>query len=555
MTARRHSNHPVAVVRRATRRRVEGTDEAGFTLIELLVTVVILPLVIGGIATALLAVFGLQNQTQNRIGDSNDAQVGSANFNKDVQSAEYLTTASFTSAPGCGGGSQQTQLLGLEWAANSAVPPGTGNSGGFDTVVSWVLVAVPVTNEPTEYDLVRQECTAGPSTTPTSTMVISRDFPDPTSSTPFQEQCPVGTPSNCLSMTPASVQTASQAGWASAQGVTNITFYITEPGSGYSYTLTGLPGASTSTNPLTQLQPTQPAGCSFANAGTGTYARQLCFADFTNFTDPSSTAGCQQMTLPIEDSSDFLQFCVIATPQNTVRGQSIPTYYNPGGTDDSEAYLGNNGFYTGIPGAPALSQRPQTDPPSTINFPGAPSPAYTVITFTNVEVTNAVGDKQSGWTLVTGDAESTDTNGWLEFQNNTPGITWSILPNSSTSLWGNSCYDGADTKNTTPFLPGGGSGVYAWTAATATDALVGTPSNGPPATQYAAALPMAAFSAPYATGASGILCEGNAQLNKTGALMVAAPEPANSNAAQSVTVTLQGEGGTGYQAIFLGVLL
>ena len=84
---------------------------------------------------------------------------------------------------------------------------------------------------------------------------------------------------------------------------------------------------------------------------------------------------------------------------------------------------------------------------------------------------------------------------------------------------------------------------------------MGTPQNGPPAIQYAAALPASAFSAPYATGASGILCEGNAQLNKTGALMVAAPEPANSNAAQNVTVTLQGEGGTGYQAIFLGVLL
>ena len=51
----------------------------------------ILPIVVGGIAAALLSVFGLQDQTQNRIGASDDAQVGSANFNKDVQSAGKST--------------------------------------------------------------------------------------------------------------------------------------------------------------------------------------------------------------------------------------------------------------------------------------------------------------------------------------------------------------------------------------------------------------------------------------------------------------------------------
>src|ERR1700683_4623911 len=102
--------HPVTAARRATRRRVAAEDETGFTLIELLIVVVILPIVIGGIAAALLSVFGLQDQTQNRIGASDDAQVGSANFNKDVQSAVELTSMS---TPGCGT-STQNQLLGLE---------------------------------------------------------------------------------------------------------------------------------------------------------------------------------------------------------------------------------------------------------------------------------------------------------------------------------------------------------------------------------------------------------------------------------------------------------
>ena len=58
----------------------------------------------------------------------------------------------------------------------------------------------------------------------------------------------------------------------------------------------------------------------------------------------------------------------------------------------------------GIPGNPALYQ--------TANG------GYTVVTFTNIQVTNAVGEPATGWTLVTGDAESTDTNEWMNFTTN-----------------------------------------------------------------------------------------------------------------------------------------
>jgi len=550
--------HPVTVARRATRRRAAGEDEAGFTLIELLVTVVILPLVLGGIAAALLAVFGLQDQTQNRIGDSNDAQVGSATFNKDVQSAEQVTTAGFATAAGCGSptygpSGAQTQLLGLQWGANSAA------NGGYQTVVSYVTEQFPGA---TGLALVRQECTSGQSTTPTTTTTISRDFP-PLGSAPgnFIGACPTPLPTSpsCLSISPASVQTAAGLGWTVAQGVTAINFYISEPGNQFSYTLTGLPGASTSTGAASQVQPPGTVGCSFANPGTGTYARQLCFADFTSFTDP--VGACQPMKLLIEDSSDYLQFCVTATPDNisasqdTIRPQQIPTFYLPGtgpGDVNSEAFLGNNGFYTGIPGLPALSQRPQPTgctPPNCSIFNGVGGGPLTTISFTNISVTNAQDQAQSGWTLVTGDAESTDTDGWLMFQN--ANVKWSILPNSSSSFWGNSCYDTQDTQNTPA-----DSGVYTWsgpTPPTAAQVQVTSGSNG---NAYAGALPASAYSAssspPYTTNSYGILCESNIQLNKTGALMVASPEPSGSNAAQNVTVTLKGEG---YQAIFLGVLL
>ena len=96
----------------------------------------------------------------------------------------------------------------------------------------------------------------------------------------------------------------------------------------------------------------------------------LCFADFTGFTNASTNnAYCppgtgQQMKLSISDSPDVLQFCVNYTGSNVVPA-AIPTYYNPGANGyNSEAYLGNNGFYTGISGNPALYQTPTGPTPS-----------------------------------------------------------------------------------------------------------------------------------------------------------------------------------------------
>ncbi len=512
MTRSTGSMHPISRARQATRRRLDGEADAGFTLIELIIVIAILPIVVGGIAVALLSIFDLQTQTNNRVGDSNDELYSSTTFNKDVQSAEQIET---NPTPACGGPTQ-TQLLGLQWALNSA--------GTYTTVVSYVTVRVTAPNGKTTTSLVRQICTSGASTTPTYTRAISHDVGSPT-----------------LTFNPANYIPVPTTAWMSTHGLYGVSLNISAPGSSYTYTLSGLPGAATSTGQVSQInQAPNPAGCNLASLGSGTYANVLCFADFSSFTDPSSAAGCQQMHLSIADSPDFLQFCVIATPQNTVRPQSIPTYYDPK-VNNSEAYLGNNGFYTGIAGLPALSQRPQPNF-CTINctFSGQ-NGANTVVTFSNIQVTDAVGHPVGGWTLVTGDAESTDTNGWLEFQNSS--VNWSILPNSPTSLWGNSCYSDKNPNN---------QGVLQWTGPVPpTSAAVGTPTNGPPSAANASTLTIGA--APnYTTSAKGILCEEDIQLNKTGTLMVAAPEPANSSAAQNVTVTLQGEG---YQAIFLGVLL
>jgi prepilin-type N-terminal cleavage/methylation domain-containing protein len=520
MNVRGRFAHPVTVARRATRRRVAGEEEAGFTLIELLIVVVILPVVIGGISVALLSVFGLQNQTQNRIGASDDAQVGSANFNKDVQSAEQLTSMS---TPGCGA-STQDQLLGLEWGANSAAP------GGYDTVVSYVLIpeATPNSNL-----LVRQQCTYSGSatflTTPSRTLTISRDAGNPPST--CTSAPPPATPSPGLCITPSNIQTLSQTSWQPAQGVTNVTLTITEPegksqGSTapdqYTYSLVGLPGESTSTGAASSVPPTVPPGCSFANVGTGTYANQLCFADFSygnnaTWTPPVGT--CQNMSLPIEKTPDTLSFCIRESTAGDLAPNSIPTYYSPQG-NNSEAFLGNNGFYTGIPGEPALYQQN--------------SGALDTVYLTNIQVKNsATNQAATGWTLVTGDAESTDANEWMVFQSN---LDWSVLYNNGSSdPYGNSCYDANDTNNV-GFLQ------YLPTTPPTTNGAI-------PATSKAS-LPVSPSTFPQ-TGATSVLCESSIQLNKTGSLMVEAQQGA-SLTPQTLTVSMKG---AGLEAMFLGVLL
>ena len=140
---------------------------------------------------------------------------------------------------------------------------------------------------------------------------------------------------------------------------------------------------------------------------------------------------------------------------------------------------------------------------------------------------------------MTGDAESTDQVEWMNFTSN---LNWSILPNTSSSLYGNSCYDSNDP---------GSSGLFHWTGSTPpTVNAVGNlqANSGPPATATTLATPVGPN---YTTGVSSILCESDQQLNKTGTLMLASPEPTNL-APQSLTVTMKG---AGIEALFLGVLL
>jgi len=358
--------------------------------------VVVLPLVIGAIAAGLLAVFSLQTGVSNRLSASGDAQVISSYFETDVQSAQQITVN--PTASQCGTGSQ---LLGLEWNLNV-------QTDVYQTVVSYVETATGST-----YSLLRQYCSSGISSTPTSSTIVSSDLLD-------SQPPPV--------ISPAAASTLATAGWTSTQSVNKVAFTLSEPKSKLTFALSAVPKANLPPSEQGSLSTTTPsASCGFATAGTGTYASTLCFVDFSSYNVSEATSGGQAFAVAITGTPFTLSFD-LSTSGAPVAAHAIPTYAAP---PTSEAFLGNNGFYTGVPNKPALYQ--------------TNSGTTSTLTFTNFGVTDSRGVPATDWELVTGDAESTDTN---------ESLTWSsdqvlnLIPNSPTSPVGNACNSVAPATNT-----------------------------------------------------------------------------------------------------------
>ena len=396
-------------------RKNSRNDESGFTLVELLIVVTILPLIVGALSAGLIAVFSLQSGVQNRLGDTGDSQTVEANFQTDVQGAASLTTVPNNSSSQCGPGAQ---LLGLAWWPVTGLP--------YKYVVSYVVI-----QSGSSYNLVRQYCSNGYSTTATSSTIISYDVPSTLAS-------PVVTIA-----TGAPNGTTPGTSWVSTQYVSGVSFPITEPNSNFSYTLDAVPAASSGVAAAGKpLVPAATTGCGFATPGTGYYASTLCLIDFSALTGNNylaATSGCLETSAPLPDGYT-LYFCIGITG-SSIAPSPLPTWQN--------AFLGNtcggstscsNGvpFYTGIPGDPALYQT---------------GSGTTTITISNISVTTPTGASATGWEVVGVDAESTDDNESISFTAGWPptwtgNTTLNILNNDESydtqaDPVGNACNSGA----------------------------------------------------------------------------------------------------------------
>jgi prepilin-type N-terminal cleavage/methylation domain-containing protein len=170
---------PTAIKQIVRRNAATRSDESGFTLIELLIVVIIMPLVVGAMGLGLITILQMQTSVTSSAGNTGDAQITASVFVKDVQSASLITAMPGNNPPNlptnspiiCNapGEVTDTQLLGLQWDTG-----GGSNAGGEDSVS---YVSVPLTvGSTTTYSLVRQVCTSGNDSAPSST-TISNNFP------------------------------------------------------------------------------------------------------------------------------------------------------------------------------------------------------------------------------------------------------------------------------------------------------------------------------------------------------------------------------------------
>jgi prepilin-type N-terminal cleavage/methylation domain-containing protein len=137
------AGHPALCARCA---RTRG--EQGFTLIELVIVLVILPIIIGGVSMAVITSLKDSSGLQNRIGDSADAQITSAYYIRDVQSATYLTTTETPStapavcASGAASGSNSRLLLALYWPGMTPTMLTTALAAGQSGVTSLAVTSL-----------------------------------------------------------------------------------------------------------------------------------------------------------------------------------------------------------------------------------------------------------------------------------------------------------------------------------------------------------------------------------------------------------------------------
>jgi prepilin-type N-terminal cleavage/methylation domain-containing protein len=213
-----------------------GFDE-GFTMIELLTVLVILPLVVGAISVALISVISQQNTVSNKVSDSADAQLLSANFVSDVQSATQITT--LATAPNSCAPSAGALVVSLQWIAQIGGNP-------TQVVVSYLYGE----QAPSHINSLYRELCLGGSSMPTATSIVSHDVQAGLAALIAGSSCDPA----ALQCNPA--QAVASKGWVATAGVTGVLLNVNAQAHGdtaYKYTLDGVP--RTTNNVSRGIQP------------------------------------------------------------------------------------------------------------------------------------------------------------------------------------------------------------------------------------------------------------------------------------------------------------
>ena len=166
-------------------------------------------------------------------------------------------------------------------------------------------------------------------------------------------------------------------------------------------------------------------GCDFADPGTGRFASTLCWIDFSDYDDQvaqSPTGQGYEVTIP---GGYVLSFTAMnsygGNPIGALESTTFPTYV--------DAFLGNDGFYSGVDGKPALNQ--------------TESGMDTFVGLLNIELRDPDGHPVHEFAIVGADAESTDTDESLQWRSQRAGSAIISLTQTGTGTGlGNACDGG-----------------------------------------------------------------------------------------------------------------
>ena len=471
-------------------------DERGFTLVELLIVMIIVPIIIGAMSVSLMSVFSLQSSVASRLGGSADSQVVTTSFSADVQGAVQITTSATLSQCGTG-----TQLMGLIM----------GPISGSSQQISYVEVLASGSS----YNLVRNLCSdVSNLSTPISSRILAYDIDQP---------CSLTVTSNCQlppnAYTNSTLVATTTTMWVPTQGITTVAFDIVAPKSSYLYTASAEPLGADSTA-ANQLGSTATGNsCGFALPGTGYYATQLCFFDFTSYFANGAVPNNTPITEYVPGGYKFTADLTV-TGMTDVIAKIFPTY--------SAAFLGNDiggsPFYSGV-GCPTSDPTTSVYLCVTEGTYSCISPAIyqqaggtTTVTLSNIKLTTVTGALATGYEIVTADAETTDVN---ESHTWTSNLGFNQVPDTPpSSLEGNACSSTDSNGN-----PIGGGDMTPSTISNSTSVFCGSTWQDP------------------------------ADTPRTGTLILAVSPPSSGTGANGSTFITDVMVGTGLQGVSFGLLL
>ncbi len=285
--------------------------EAGFTLIELLIVLVIIPIIIGAMAEALIVSLNHEADTSNRISDTLSAQLTQDYFVRDVQGASYITTVDNSGAGPYLATSPQVCSPGSGSLLVALYHPAEGSGPALD-VAYWQEGLGPAT------EIDRYTCTLSATyTTASRQMMVIANSPPPTVLGPGATQEAI---SATTVIGPTQIASSAGAGWTQVASYTEAEGYVNP-----TLSVASTAGFTNGTITVGTTEGLQSVACTVASS-----AAFSCSA-LTGVTngDPVTQASVSSVQISIIAPASSYKYSLLAAPrtssQQQASGQSSPT--------------------------------------------------------------------------------------------------------------------------------------------------------------------------------------------------------------------------------------